>query len=75
MNDLPSASDRPPVNSPPPTPRQFAAFIEQVWKPAQRAASASEFSIPHAWTPAWRHFSELVGSPPTILDSSLKTVS
>jgi hypothetical protein len=52
-NDLPSVSANPPVNSPPPTPRHFAAFVEQVWKPVQRAASAAEFSVPHAWKPAW----------------------
>ena len=62
-NDLPSVSDRPPVNPPSPTPHHFAAFIEQVWKPAQRTASASEFSIPPAWRLTWETLQQASGLP------------
>ena len=54
-NDIPSISlkQRMPVGTPPPTPRHFAAFIEQVWKPVQKASLNSNWSIPQVWRPTW----------------------
>jgi len=54
-NNIPSVSSaqRIPIGEPPPTPRHFAAFIEQVWKPAQKAHLHSHWSIPQAWQPTW----------------------
>lgn len=54
-NNIPSVSStqRMPVGDPPPTPSHFAALIEQVWKPAQRALLNSSWSIPQAWQPTW----------------------
>ena len=47
-NDIasPSTSQHMPIGEPPPTPRHFAAFIEQVWKPAKKALPNSNWSIP-----------------------------
>src|SRR5712691_3838018 len=54
-NDIasPSPSQRMPVGDPPPTPRHFAAFIAQVWEPAQKAFPNSTWSIPQVWRPTW----------------------
>lgn len=52
-NRIPSVSDRPPVGDPPPTPRHFAAFLEQVWNPARKEPEDSQWEIPAAWLPTW----------------------
>jgi hypothetical protein len=53
-NQQPSTSTPPPVGTPAPEPKHFAAFIEQVWKPASSAAGPAEFKVPTAWRPAWK---------------------
>lgn len=52
-NQMPSVSDRPPVSDPPPTPRHFAAFLEQAWNPARKEPPDSQLEIPAAWLPTW----------------------
>lgn len=42
-----------PVGEIPPTPRHFAAFIEQVWFPVREAHSHTFWSVPEVWRPAW----------------------
>ncbi len=52
---VPSVSDALgiPVGEIPPTPRYFAAFIEQVWLPAREAHLHKFWSVPEVWRPAW----------------------
>jgi AAA domain len=54
-NNIPSvsSSQHMPIGEPPPAPRHFAAFIEQVWKPAQKASPNSDWSIPRVWRSTW----------------------
>lgn len=54
-NDIPSvsSSQRMPIGEPPPAPRHFAAFIEQVWKPARNILPTSSWNVPQAWWPTW----------------------
>jgi hypothetical protein len=52
-NQQPSTSVPLPVGDPAPEPNHFAAFIEQVWKPAHEAPNPTEFIIPTAWQPTW----------------------
>lgn len=52
-NQQPSTSDRPPVGDPAPDTKHFAAFVEQVWKPAHSAANPAEFTVPAAWPTTW----------------------
>jgi hypothetical protein len=54
-NNIPSvsSSQHMPIGEPPPTPRHFAAFIEQVWKPARKMLPNSNWSVPQAWRPTW----------------------
>ena len=63
-NQHPSISDQLPVGDPSPAPRHFAAFVEQVWRPAHLASSTSEIIIPAAWLVTWnalRDGSGLIG--------------
>jgi len=64
-NDQPSSSGKTvPVSNPPPTPRHFSAFVEQVWTPAHKALQDSEWSVPEAWQHTWdelREASDLSG--------------
>jgi hypothetical protein len=42
-----------PVGEPPPRPRHFAAFLEQVLRPIARAELLECAAIPKCWRPAW----------------------
>ena len=55
-NKGPSVSDSAsiPVRDPPPRPRHFAAFIEQVWNPARQALPDCGWTVPEPWQPAWQ---------------------
>ena len=52
-NETPSSSDNLPVCKPIPTPKHFAAFIEQVWKPIRSIPSRHKVTIPQGWQEAW----------------------
>ena len=52
-NRFPSVSDQPPNGKPAPSPRHFAAFFEQAWKPAHQSVSTAEAIIPTVWQTAW----------------------
>ncbi len=54
-NQIPSTSDRLPANETTSTANHFAAFLEQVWKPACKNA---EFQIPEEWQAAWQRLQE-----------------
>lgn len=51
-NQHPSTSDQPPAGDPPPEQRHFAAFLEQVWKPAHTSTAAA-FIVPTIWQTTW----------------------
>lgn len=51
-NQIPSPNAKLPVGVPPPTPKHFAAFLEQVWKPARTTFSDAP-DVPISWKPAW----------------------
>lgn len=60
-NQHPSTSDHQlPAGDPPPTPRHFAAFLEQVWKPVADELLPHE-SIPREWHTTWRVLSSASG--------------
>ena len=42
-----------PTNDPSPTPRHFAAFIDQAWGPAHRTPSNDTVRVPDEWQQAW----------------------
>ena len=42
-----------PTNDPSPTPRHFAAFIDQAWSPAHRTPSNDTVRVPDEWQQAW----------------------
>jgi hypothetical protein len=52
-----------PVGEIPPTPRHFAAFIEQVWLPAREDCSHTFWSVPEVWRPAWEALQAACGLP------------
>jgi len=54
-NDFASSNDRPPVGSPPPTPRHFSAFIEQAWLSRKR----KEASPSNLWDTTWEALQKL----------------
>lgn len=61
-NEQPSVSgDTVTFSGPPPQPRHFSAFVEQVWNPAHKALPDSEWSVPEAWQPAWDKLREESG--------------
>ena len=62
-NEIPSVSvsQKMPVGDLPPTPRHFAAFIEQAWKPAKKELSNPNWSIPELWWPAWETLQKASG--------------
>jgi hypothetical protein len=43
-----------PLGDPPPRPRHFAGFLEQVWRPVNRGEFRRTSQIPSAWRTAWR---------------------
>ncbi len=59
----PSVSDSQgiPAGEIPPTPRHFAAFIEQMWLPAREARSHTFWSVPEVWRPAWESLQTACG--------------
>ena len=42
-----------PIGDPPPTPKHFAAFIEQVWKPAHQNPRDTAYKVPEEWFTTW----------------------
>ena len=42
-------------------PRHFAAFLEQVWKPARRSTADARFDVPQKWMAAWIDLRESSG--------------
>ena len=53
-SNLPSTHAQVPLGERRPTPSHFAAFIEQVWRPAHQSSPDAPFDIPSVWLPAWR---------------------
>ena len=53
-SNLPSTHAQVPLGERRPTPSHFAAFIEQVWRPAHQSSPDAHFDIPSVWLPAWR---------------------
>ena len=42
-----------PTGEPPPTPKHFAAFVEQAWKPAHGTSPDAALNIPATWQATW----------------------
>ena len=63
-NEMPSPHDELPVDDPPPRPRHFAAFLEQVWKPFRVVPAGSPWQVPEEWEPAWQALGSASGLSP-----------
>lgn len=50
-----------PIGNPPPDHPHFAAFIEQVWKPAHNTPLTSKIEIPTAWRTTWNSLQSFSG--------------
>jgi len=58
-NDRPSDRAEPPHGEPAPTPRHFAAFVEQAWTPSRQAVD--DWQVPPEWQIAWEALREASG--------------
>lgn len=67
-----SASALIPVGDKPPTPKHFAAFLEQVWKPKQHSIEDSNHTVPESWRPAWNALCETSGLSPANFDNFVR---
>ena len=60
-NDTPSVNDNVRTEDPRPRPSHFAAFVEQVWEPAQQSLPYTPHIVPSAWLPAWNRLRDASG--------------
>ena len=76
-NEFASSSTSPsiPTGDSSPTPKHFAAFIEQAWEPAHRAGLDETLQIPSEWKPAWRKLRETSQLTDTEFESFAKDCS
>ncbi len=74
-NEQPSAADVLPTGDPPPSPRHFAAFLDQAWRPAQVPDAEPSRSVPVAWRKTWDELVRASGLEPSEFDEFARDCS
>ena len=64
-----------PTGEPPPTPKHFAAFVEQAWKPAHRTSPDAALNIPATWQATWNAVQLASGLPERDFEAFVKDCS